>query len=222
MPYLVSSIIAIVTALIILMTRYEADDSQITAEIERAKSMFLTIDGFVNTYIQSGGDLQGGEVNEAYRKLNFATLYKNGILIGSISKNEIKDVSLDDTKTAENETNKAKFFESKLEFQKSKILWQLVPIVTGDKIKDSSGADKNLDSSAGSGYKLFVDFSKEGSLMSKDAFSENFFGREICEKRLFGSFVADAKSIVSSGATLNQINIGGTNNDGLFACIVYK
>ena len=50
MPYLVSSIIAIVTALIILMTRYEADDSQITAEIERAKSMFTTIDGFVNTY----------------------------------------------------------------------------------------------------------------------------------------------------------------------------
>ena len=27
MPYLVSSIIAVVTALIILMTRYEADDS---------------------------------------------------------------------------------------------------------------------------------------------------------------------------------------------------
>src|SRR5574344_1239493 len=116
MPYLVSSIIAIVAALIILMTRYEADDSQITAEIERAKSMFLSVDSFVNTYIQSGGDLQGGSTTEAHRKLNFATLYKNGILIGSISKNEIKDVSLDDTKTAENETNKAKFFESKLEF----------------------------------------------------------------------------------------------------------
>ena len=40
MPYLVSSIIAIVAALIILMTRYEADDSAITAEIERAKVHF--------------------------------------------------------------------------------------------------------------------------------------------------------------------------------------
>lgn len=95
MPYLVSSIIAIVTALIILMTRYEADDSQITAEIERAKSMFLTIDGFVNTYIQSGGDLSSGTpTNE---KLNFATLYKNGILLGNISKNEILEVTLDDS-----------------------------------------------------------------------------------------------------------------------------
>ena len=35
MPYLVSSIIAVVTAMIILLTRYEADDSAITAEIER-------------------------------------------------------------------------------------------------------------------------------------------------------------------------------------------
>src|SRR5574344_275831 len=87
MPYLVSSIIAIVTALIILMTRYEADDSQITAEIERAKSMFLTIDGFVNTYIQSGGDLSyGTPTNE---KLNFATLYKDGILLGNIKDENI-------------------------------------------------------------------------------------------------------------------------------------
>ena len=33
MPYLVSSIIAVVAAMIILLTRYEADDSAITAEI---------------------------------------------------------------------------------------------------------------------------------------------------------------------------------------------
>lgn len=222
MPYLVSSIIAIVTALIILMTRYEADDSQITAEIERAKSMFLTIDGFVNTYIQSGGDLQGGAVNEAYRKLNFATLYKNGILLGNISKNEILEVTLDDSKIAENEANKDKFFESKLKFPKSNIIWQIVPIVATDTIKDSAGVDKSLATSAGAGYKLLVDFSKENSLMSKNAFSENFFGKEICEKNLFGTFINNAISIVSSGATLNQINISETNNDGLFACIVYK
>jgi hypothetical protein len=79
MPYLVSSIIAVVTALIILMTRYEADDSAITTEIERAKSMFITVDGFVNTYIQSGGDMFMGETVETdtYKKINFATLYKN-------------------------------------------------------------------------------------------------------------------------------------------------
>lgn len=213
MPYLVSSIIAIVTALIILMTRYEADDSQITAEIERAKSMFTTIDGFVNTYIQSGGDMT---------QINFQKLYGDGILLGNLSIGTTDSFNVKVIKLDSSGATNIEKMSSSLKFMRSNIIWQIVPIVIGDKIKDSSGADKNLDSSAGSGYKLFVDFSKEGSLMSKDAFSENFFGREICEKRLFGSFVADAISIVSSGATLNQINIGGTNNDGKFACIVYK
>ena len=49
MPYFVSSIIAVVSAMIILFTRYEADDSAITSELERMKSMFLAVDGFVNT-----------------------------------------------------------------------------------------------------------------------------------------------------------------------------
>ena len=40
------------------MTRYEADDSAITSELDRVKSMFIMIDGFVNTYIQSGGSLE--------------------------------------------------------------------------------------------------------------------------------------------------------------------
>ena len=50
MPYFVSSIIAVVSAMIIMFTRYEADDSTITAELDRMKSMFITVDGFVNTY----------------------------------------------------------------------------------------------------------------------------------------------------------------------------
>ena len=58
MPYLVSSIIAVVSAMIILFTRYEADDSSITAELDTMKSMFIAVDGFVNTYIESGGSLE--------------------------------------------------------------------------------------------------------------------------------------------------------------------
>lgn len=151
MPYLVSSIIAIVAALIILMTRYEADDSAITAEIERAKAMFMTIDGFVNTYIQSGGDITGG--TPEYEKLNFATLYKNGILLGNISKVNILNVNLDDNKQIEDEADINKFFESQLQFPNNKIVWQIVPIVSYT-VTDYKGKVIDLSKSIGAGYQL--------------------------------------------------------------------
>ena len=75
MPYLVSSIIAIVAATIILLTRYEADDSTITTELNSVKSMFTMVDGFVNTYVESGGDLT---------KVNFQKLSCSGVLSGNI------------------------------------------------------------------------------------------------------------------------------------------
>ena len=220
MPYLVSSIIAVVTALIILMTRYEADDSAITTEIERAKSMFITVDGFVNTYIQSGGDMFMGETVETdtYKKINFATLYKNGILLGSISKDDIKNVSLNDNILAENESDKNIFFQSQLQFPSSQIVWQIVPIVSYT-VTDYKGKVIDLSKSVGAGYQLFVDFSKNTTLMSKDAFSENFFGKEICEKELFGSFINNATLISSANLTLT---LGGTNKDGKLACIIFK
>jgi len=220
MPYLVSSIMAVVAALIILLTRYEADDSAITAEIERAKSMFITVNGFVNTYIQSGGDLTPG--TPEYEKLNFATLYKNGILIGSIQKENILKVNLDDNKESSAETDKNKFFESQLQFPRSNILWQIVPIVDY-KINDYRGEEIDLGKSVGAGYQLFIDFSDDSTLNSKSAFSENFLGREICEKTFFGSFINDATSISSTSGTLNQIvTTSGTSSDGKIACVVFK
>lgn len=220
MPYLVSSIIAVVTALIILMTRYEADDSAITTEIERAKSMFITVDEFVNTYIQSGGDMFMGETVETdtYKKINFATLYKNGILLGSISKDDIKNVSLNDNILAENESDKNIFFQSQLQFPSSQIVWQIVPIVSYT-VTDYKGKVIYLSKSVGAGYQLFIDFSKNTTLMSKDAFSENFFGKEICEKELFGSFINNATLISSTDLTLT---LGETNIDGKLACIIFK
>lgn len=210
MPYLVSSIIAIVAALIILMTRYEADDSTITAEIERAKSQFLAVDGFVNTYIQSGGNMS---------KINFEQLFDDGILLGNITKGT---TSQNNVKVATGDIGD-KSFQATLKFPNSNIIWQIVPIVSGDTIKDSTGTDKNISSSAGTGYKLFVDFNANSTLKSKDAFSENFFGKEICEKVLFGSFINNATSISSTSATLNQIiTTNGTNKDSKFACVVFK
>ena len=210
MPYLVSSIIAVVTALIILLTRYEADDSAITAEIERAKSMFITVDGFTNTYIQSGGDMT---------KINFEQLFDDGILLGNMTKDI--PTSIANVKVTAGEIGD-KSFTATLEFPKSNIKWQIVPIVNY-KINDYRGIEVDLGKSVGAGYQLFIDFTKESTLLSKNAFSENFLGREICEKTFFGSFINNATSISSSSGTLNQIvTTGGTSSDGKIACVVFK
>lgn len=210
MPYLVSSIIAVVTALIILLTRYEADDSAITAEIERAKSMFITVDGFANTYIQSGGDMT---------KINFEQLFDDGILLGNMTKGILSSNS--NVKVVAGAIGD-KSFTATLEFPKSNIKWQIVPIVNY-KINDYRGVEVDLGKSVGAGYQLFIDFTKESTLLSKNAFSENFLGREICEKTFFGSFINNATSISSSSGTLNQIvTTGGTSSDGKIACVVFK
>lgn len=200
MPYLVSSIIAVVTAMIILLTRYEADDSAITAEIERTKSMFITVDGFVNTYIQSGGDMTA---------INFEKLYDNGILLGNIKMTK-PEATGDDVK--------GKIFESKLTFPSSKIIWQIVPITTADTAVKIEGVDKDFSSSAGSGYKLLIDFSNNETLKSKSAFSESYLAREICENTLFGTSVKDATVISAT----NIITLTGNNKDSKLACIVFK
>jgi hypothetical protein len=158
MPYLVSSIIAVVSAMIIMLTRYEADDSTITAELDRMKSIFVTIDGFVNTYIESGGDLT---------KVNFEVLDEAGILLGNMTVSPISD---DVATTGQNET--------KTSFPASRIVWQLIPVPS---------IDVDYGTSAGSAYKLLVDMRANTSLMSKAIFSESFSGREFCEKMLFGT-----------------------------------
>lgn len=202
MPYLVSSIIAVVTAMIILFTRYEADDSAITAEIERTKSMFITVDGFVNTYIQSGGDMT---------KINFVNLYDNGILLGNITKGtkaSSENVKVDATKE----------FESTLTFPNSNIKWQIVPITTADTAVKIEGVDKDFSSSAGSGYKLFIDFSNNETLKSKSAFSESFLARELCENNFFGTAVKDAEKISDT----NTITINKANSEAKMVCIIFK
>ena len=206
MPYLVSSIVAVVTALIILLTRYEADDSAITAEIERAKSMFITVDGFANTYIQSGGDMT---------KINFEQLFDDGILLGNMTKGILSSNS--NVKVVAGAIGE-KSFTATLEFPKSNIKWQIVPIVNY-KINDYRGVEVDLGKSVGAGYQLFIDFTKESTLMSKNAFSENFLGREICEKTFFGSFINNATSISSLSGT---VTTGGTSSDGQIACVIFK
>jgi hypothetical protein len=111
MPYLVSSIIAVVSAMVIMFTRYEADDSTITAELDRMKSMFVSVDGFVNTYVESGGDLT---------IVNFEELYDAGILLGNIRQSAVgaTDKELDSDGSG---------FASTLTFPGSTVIWQLIP-----------------------------------------------------------------------------------------------
>ena len=197
MPYLVSSIIAVVAATIILLTRYEADDSTITAELDRMKSMFLMVDGFVNTFVQSGGDLT---------TVNFQKLSCNGILLGNIV-DTLATTNCEDTNTADGSNDNVKGFKyaSTLTFPNSDVIWQVIP-------------NKNDSSS----YKILIDMTKNISLKSKGAFSESFSGREFCEKMLFGTFQTMGKTYDFSIVWKEDFKQDGTNKDGLFVCIVFK
>lgn len=204
MPYLVSSIIAVVSAMIIMLTRYEADDSTITGELDRMKAMFMTIDGFVNTYVESGGDLTS---------INFQKLSCNGILSGNII-DTLAAIDCDTTTTADgaNDNVTGALIESKLEFPSSSVIWQIIPVRADDPIVA-------LQSSAGSAYKLFVDMRANASLMSKAIFSESFSGREFCEKMLFGTLDRKGNDFVSAN---NTFGTTGTDIDGKLVCIVFK
>lgn len=198
MPYLVSSIIAVVSAMIILFTRYEADDSTITGELDRLKSMFVTVDGFVNTYIQSGGSLSN---------INFEELYNNGILLGNIEKGAVNS-----GKEVEGTS-----YASTLTFPNSKVKWHLLPV------RDINSNDNNADfgDSAGSAYKLLIDMHNNSSLMSKAIFSESFSGREFCEKMLLGTLQRNGKTYVST-KDKETFSLDGNDKDGYIVCIVFK
>ena len=199
MPYFVSSIIAVTSAMIILFTRYEADDSAITSELERMKSMFVAVDGFVNTYIQSGEDL---------RKINFQKLSCDGILLGSIKDNYVAencddDSYNDDPNNYNPDDNVLKAgMNSTLKFPSSGVIWHLIP-----------------NQSNPSSYKLLVDMRANSTLMSKAIFSESFSSREFCEKILFGKKVLGG---ISYDSGTKDFGIGGTTSDGLFVCEVFK
>lgn len=198
MPYFVSSIIAVTSAMIILFTRYEADDSAITSELERMKSMFVAVDGFVNTYIQSGEDL---------RKINFQKLSCDRILLGSIKDNYVAEncdnVISNDKESDNPDDNVLKAgMTSILKFPSSSVIWHLIP-----------------NQSNPSSYKLLVDMSKNSTLMSKAIFSESFSSREFCEKILFGKKVLGG---ITYDPDTEDFVEGGTTSDGLFVCEVFK
>ncbi len=209
MPYFVSSIIAVVAAMVIMFTRYEADDSTITAELDRVKSMFMMVDGFVNTYVESGGDLT---------KINFQELSCNGILLGNI-KDTLATTDCATTNTADGTTDNVKGFKyaSTLTFPNSSVKWQLLPV-----INITTSDDTDFGSSAGSAYKLLVDMTANASLKSRGAFSESFSSREFCEKMLFGTSLRTGKTYDGDEVGKETFSLDGTDKDGLFVCIVFK
>lgn len=184
--------------MIILFTRYEADDSTITGELDRLKSMFVTVDGFVNTYIQSGGSLSN---------INFEELYNNGILLGNIEKGAVNS-----GKEVEGTS-----YASTLTFPNSKVKWHLLPV------RDINSNDNNADfgDSAGSAYKLLIDMRNNSSLMSKVIFSESFSGREFCEKMLLGTLQRNGKSYDPT-EDKETFSLDGNDKDGYIVCIVFK
>lgn len=131
MPYLVASIIAITSALIILFTRYEADDSAIMSQIEKMKTMISMVDGFVNTYIDSGGVLSD---------INFEVLEESGILIGGtvITPSADDDISTGEIKTT-------------MKLPNDDIVWHIIPNKSNSssyKLLVDMGNDSSLMSKA--------------------------------------------------------------------------
>ena len=186
MPYLVATLISIVTAMTILFTRYDADDSTIKAELENMRVMFSMVDGFVNTYVDSGGDLTA---------INFEVLYDNGILINPGTTESNTQITPDD----------AGGIETTMTLPNNKVVWHLIP---------------NPDITVSNSYKLLVDMRASSGLMSKAIFSENFSGREFCEKSLFGTVDINGKSYDTG--TNDFISVGGAKDDGIFVCTVFK
>ena len=209
MPYLISSIIAVVSAMIILFTRYEADDSTITAELDRVKSMFLMVDGFVNTFVQSGGSLA---------EINFQRLSCDGILLGNI-KDTLATTDCATTATADGATDdvKGSLYNSTLIFPNSGVKLQLIPVRN-----ITASDDTDFGSSAGSAYKLLVDMTANTSLNSRAIFSESFSSREFCEKMLFGTTQRTAKTYDGDEVGKETFSLDGTDKDGIFVCIIFK
>ncbi|OCL81745.1 hypothetical protein [Arcobacter porcinus] len=220
MAYILSSLIAIATAIIIFLTKYDADDSSFLTKLELAEKSFKVIN---DSYTPLYND---------FTTINFATLYandnlpanitaignnanivsKDGVSYGSVE----KDIKANILKAfqEENKTEIDKYTTTILILPNQKeIKYQLLPIVAGDKSRQ--GLD--ITASSGTGYKIIVDFSLDKTLLNKSAFTENRY-KEICQNELFGDFFGDYTSINTS---FNLI-LGGSKNDGKIACIVYK
>lgn len=109
MPYIIASIIAAVSAIVILSTRYEADDSAITSQIEKMKTMVTMVDGFVNTYIESGGVLD---------EINFQVLSDAGILM---------NVGVEDYNTRLNPSDGTGTFNTSMRLPRDNVVWHIIP-----------------------------------------------------------------------------------------------
>lgn len=133
MPYFVASIMSIVTAMVILFTRYEADDSTIKAELANMKVMFSMVDGFVNTYIVSGGSLTD---------VNFEELEDSGILLSNSTVTVVSGDKLGATLT----------------FPNNEVVWQLIP-----NIADTSSYKLLVDMRGNSGLMSKAVFSESFS-----------------------------------------------------------
>jgi len=205
MPYIVASIIAAVSALIILLTRYDSDDSTIKVELENMKSMIFVVDGFVDTFIQSGGDIS---------EINFQKLYDDGILPENIKRSDdsgLEDsdgvvsnlVSVSDPLNPTDSELKAKL-KSTLKFPNNEVIWQLIP---------------NIENNTS--YKILVNMTTNSALDSRAGFAESFLGKEYCEKALFGEFETKGDGYDDS-VDSETFTENGNEKDGKFVCIIYK
>jgi hypothetical protein len=178
MPYLVASIISVVTAMVILFTRYEADDSTIKAELENMRVMFSIVDGFVNTYIESGGNLSD---------LSTFELGNSGILLASMA---VTPSTVTSTSTT------LEKLKTTTTLPNSKVIWQLIP-----NIADSSSYKVLVDIRGNAGLMSKAVFSE--GFIGREFCEKNLFGTFETLSNVFEDATSDF--INSSGSNTDGL-----------------
>lgn len=102
MAYFYASLIAIISAMVLLLTRFEADDSAFHSEIQKVQTMIKAVNTFSNTYIETG---------ESLNTISVTSLNDAGILLS----NSIVNINIVDS-------NKSTF-----RFANNNIHWQIIP-----------------------------------------------------------------------------------------------
>ncbi len=193
MPYFVSSIIAIVSAVVIIFSRFEGGNSDVIPELEKVKSMMKIVDGYVDTYLASGGLIEN---------LSSVALRDSGILLsGSCVSTEptLYFPSVNMTVDAGCTGHDG-------------VIFQVAS--TQMATAGSASAIKSQLSS----YVMFVKTSPIAALNSNPQLTETYIAKEVCEKTLFGKAYTNGNHLGTNFA----LKSSNYDNDGMVICVIAK
>ncbi len=169
MPYFISAIIAIVSATVILLTRFEGDNSSVISELERVKKMMLIVDGYVDTYLEARGSIPRA-LTTIYTDFSAKNLEDSALLLnGSVVEDDTADANIKNLYFP-SDTNKTIAF----------------------RVSPEAG------STSISSYTLSVQINNHPILSSRLPLVKSYLQKEVCENRLFAKVLTNtANNVVS-------------------------